>query len=78
MFDITIKSPKGTIFAIYLKWKINIKEEVVAVVPDKKKVSEQLNITVVKPQWLLMVEEHTGMKWAAFFQAKNGMIEPTC
>eukprot|EP00957_Ditylum_brightwellii_P191292 14565037-Ditylum_brightwellii.AAC.1 len=37
MFGIKIKTPKGTIFAIYLKRKINIKEEVAAVVPDKKK-----------------------------------------
>eukprot|EP00957_Ditylum_brightwellii_P132388 10095050-Ditylum_brightwellii.AAC.2 len=25
-----------------------------------------------------MVEERTGMKWTAFFQTKNGMIDPTC
>eukprot|EP00957_Ditylum_brightwellii_P148077 11273918-Ditylum_brightwellii.AAC.1 len=41
------------------------------------KVPEQLNITVVKSQWLLVVEEHTGMKWTTFFQTKNGMIEHT-
>eukprot|EP00957_Ditylum_brightwellii_P036221 2744007-Ditylum_brightwellii.AAC.1 len=37
MFDIKIKTPKGPIFTIYLKRKINIEEEVAAVVPDKKK-----------------------------------------
>eukprot|EP00957_Ditylum_brightwellii_P068118 5170891-Ditylum_brightwellii.AAC.1 len=37
MFDIKIKTPKGAIFAIYLKCKINIEEEVATVVPDKKK-----------------------------------------
>eukprot|EP00957_Ditylum_brightwellii_P037301 2823557-Ditylum_brightwellii.AAC.1 len=42
------------------------------------KVHEKLNITVVKPQLLLMVEEHTGMKWTALFQNKNGMVDPTC
>eukprot|EP00957_Ditylum_brightwellii_P142672 10870771-Ditylum_brightwellii.AAC.1 len=34
MFDIKIKTPKGAIFAIYLKHNINIEEEVAAVVPD--------------------------------------------
>eukprot|EP00957_Ditylum_brightwellii_P187892 14306179-Ditylum_brightwellii.AAC.1 len=42
------------------------------------KALEQLNITVVKPQWLFMVEECAGMKWTIFFQTKNGMIKPTC
>eukprot|EP00957_Ditylum_brightwellii_P111860 8531518-Ditylum_brightwellii.AAC.1 len=42
------------------------------------KAPEQLSITVVKSQWLLMVEERTVMKWTAFFQTKNGMIGPAC
>eukprot|EP00957_Ditylum_brightwellii_P142671 10870770-Ditylum_brightwellii.AAC.1 len=32
-----MKTPKGAIFAIYLKCNINIEEELMVVVPDKKK-----------------------------------------
>jgi hypothetical protein len=33
---------------------------------------------VTKPNWQIMVDERTGMKFLDFFKAKNGMIEPTC
>ena len=160
-FDIKIKTPKGAIFAIYLKRKMHNENEVAAVVPDKtkaitaklahalvghmgeaqsRKVVKHLGFTVsrgampkcepcaqakakqkslpsrvevldkqvhdkatataanerlfldistikapkhikvivMKPQWRMIVDEFTGMKWSHFFEAKNEMIEPTC
>ena len=160
-FDIKIKTPKGAIFAIYLKRKVNDDKEVAAVMPDKNKsisttvahgltghinetdskkivkhlgykvsrgsapkcepcaqskakqkslpsritvikkvvqpkaiaatVNEhihldistikapaKLNIKVIRPNWRLMMDERTGMKWSDFFSAKNDMVEPTC
>ena len=37
-----------------------------------------LKIVVTKPQWHLMVDEATGMKFSAFFEKKNDIVEPTC
>jgi hypothetical protein len=34
--------------------------------------------TVTKPNWRIMVDERTGMKFSDFFETKNAMIEPTC
>jgi hypothetical protein len=33
---------------------------------------------VTNPNWRLMVEERTGLKFSNFYATKNGMIEPTC
>jgi hypothetical protein len=33
---------------------------------------------VYKPNWRIMVDERTGMKFLDFFETKSGMIEPTC
>jgi hypothetical protein len=33
---------------------------------------------VTKPNWQIMVDKRTGMKFLDFFEAKNGMIKPTC
>ncbi len=33
---------------------------------------------VMKPNWCIMVDEHTGMKFSDFFETKDGMVEPTC
>jgi hypothetical protein len=33
---------------------------------------------VSKPNWRIMVDERTNMKFSDFFATKNGMIEPTC
>jgi hypothetical protein len=38
--------------------------------PDKKQ--------VYKNNWGIMVDEHTGTKFTAFYETKAGMIEPTC
>ena len=32
----------------------------------------------VKPNWRIMVEERTQLKFSDFYPTKNGMIEPTC
>jgi hypothetical protein len=36
------------------------------------------NPSVTKPNWRIMVDERTGMKFSDFFETKNGMVEPTC
>jgi hypothetical protein len=33
---------------------------------------------VTKPNWRIMVDERTGMKFSNFYAAKTGMVEPTC
>ena len=33
---------------------------------------------VTKPNWLIIVDEATNMKFSFFFATKNGMVEPTC
>jgi hypothetical protein len=35
-------------------------------------------LKVNKPNWRIMVDERTGMKFSDFFETKSGMIEPTC
>ena len=37
-----------------------------------------MKITVNKPNWRLITDQRTGMKFSDFFATKNGMIEPTC
>ena len=39
---------------------------------------KSVSVTVTKPQWRMMVDEYTGMKWSDFFETKDGMVEPTC
>jgi hypothetical protein len=34
--------------------------------------------TATKPNWRIMVDERTQLKFSNFFQTKNGMVEPTC
>ena len=34
--------------------------------------------TVTKPNWLIMVDELTQMKFSAFYEKKSNMVEPTC
>ena len=34
--------------------------------------------TVTKPNWRIMVDERTQLKFSNFLDTKNGMIEPTC
>lgn len=31
-----------------------------------------------KPNWRIMVDGRTGLKFSDFFETKNGMVEPTC
>jgi hypothetical protein len=31
-----------------------------------------------KPNWRIMVDQRTGLKFSNFFDKKNGMVEPTC
>ena len=33
---------------------------------------------VIRPNWRIMVDERTQMKFSAFFEKKNAMVEPTC
>jgi hypothetical protein len=33
---------------------------------------------VMKPNWRIMVDERTGMKFSDFYARKTGMVEPTC
>jgi hypothetical protein len=33
---------------------------------------------ISKPNWRIMVDERTGMKFSDFYEKKDGMIEPTC
>ena len=35
-------------------------------------------ITVAKPNWVMIVDTFTGMKVTRFYQTKAGMVEPTC
>eukprot|EP00957_Ditylum_brightwellii_P182215 13881997-Ditylum_brightwellii.AAC.1 len=42
------------------------------------KAPAHIKVTITKPQWWIIVDELTGMKWSNFFETKNGMIEPTC
>jgi hypothetical protein len=41
-----------------------------------KKLKHGPNVT--KPNWQIMVDERTGMKFSDFYETKDGMIEPTC
>eukprot|EP00957_Ditylum_brightwellii_P099460 7576375-Ditylum_brightwellii.AAC.1 len=34
--------------------------------------------TVTKLQWVILVDEKTGMKWTEFQKHKNDMVEPMC
>eukprot|EP00957_Ditylum_brightwellii_P182996 13938327-Ditylum_brightwellii.AAC.2 len=34
--------------------------------------------TVTKPQWVILVDVKTGMKWTKFHEHKNDMVEPMC
>jgi len=36
------------------------------------------NVNVTKPNWCIMVDERTQLKFSDFFPTKNGMVEPTC
>eukprot|EP00957_Ditylum_brightwellii_P083473 6345666-Ditylum_brightwellii.AAC.1 len=42
------------------------------------KAPEKVKVKVTKPNWCMMVEEKTGMKWSDFYPTKDTMIEPTC
>ena len=42
------------------------------------KAPKALKITLGMPNWRIMVDELTGMKFSDFFATKNGMVEPTC
>ena len=42
------------------------------------KAPKALKLTLGKPNWRIMVDELTGMKFSDFFATKNGMVEPTC
>jgi hypothetical protein len=33
---------------------------------------------VAKPNWCIMVEERTNLKFSSFYKTKGGMAEPTC
>ena len=37
-----------------------------------------VNVTVTKPNWRLIIDQRTQMKFSEFFATKDGMIEPTC
>ena len=41
-----------------------------------KRTKNQPNVT--KPNWRIMVDGRTGLKFSDFFATKNGMVEPTC
>ena len=45
---------------------------------SKIKAPKDLDITVTKSNWRLMVCEYTGLKFSDFFETKDGMVEPTC
>jgi hypothetical protein len=34
--------------------------------------------SIYKPNWRIVVDERTQMKFSHFFVSKNGMAEPTC
>ena len=42
------------------------------------KAPKDLQVNVTKPNWRIMVDERTGMKWSDFYEAKSDMVEPTC
>jgi len=42
------------------------------------KAPKSLKLVVARPQWHLMVDEATGMKFSAFYEKKNDIVEPTC
>ena len=42
------------------------------------KAKKNMNYKVTKPNWRIIVEEKTQMKWSQFYRTKNGMVEPTC
>ena len=37
-----------------------------------------VKVTVTKPQWLMVVDKRTEMKWFNFFVTKNGMVDHVC
>ena len=37
-----------------------------------------LKVNVTKPNWRLMVDERTELKWTNFYDTKDEMVEPTC
>ena len=41
-----------------------------------KKIKDGPNVS--KPNWRIMVDEKTNLKFSDVFQTKNGMVEPTC
>jgi hypothetical protein len=42
------------------------------------KAKKSVKMTVTKPNWRIMVDERTQMKWSHFYRTKKGMVEPTC
>ena len=45
---------------------------------SKIKAKMNMNLNVTKPNWQIMVDERTQMKWSYFYETKKGMVEPTC
>ena len=39
---------------------------------------KQINVSVTKPHWGIMVDERISLKLSYFFQVNNGMIDATC
>eukprot|EP00957_Ditylum_brightwellii_P079204 6023899-Ditylum_brightwellii.AAC.1 len=42
------------------------------------KTPASVKVTVTRPQWLILVDERTRVKWFEFHQRKNGFIESLC
>eukprot|EP00957_Ditylum_brightwellii_P189608 14432751-Ditylum_brightwellii.AAC.1 len=42
------------------------------------KVLARVKVTMVKPQWSMLVDEKTNMKWSEFYKHKNDFVEPLC
>ena len=45
---------------------------------SKVLVPPKLKFKSRNPNWLIVVDEKTGLKTRRFFTSKNGMVEPTC
>ena len=63
---------------VHPKVKSNTMNEQLSFEISAIKAPAYVRTKVTKPQWLIMVEEKTEMKWSAFYQHKDDIVETMC
>ena len=53
-------------------------ERILLDVSTIKEPKGEKKVTIKRVNWLIMVDEYSGMKISSFHDTKNGMVDPTC